>query len=161
MTIPPWLLEYLVQLIGSVDLRCMRACLSACVCPCVSFISLPPPLLSKVPPAPPTGIRGMLSEDSATQIDISWDYFGDSDFVVSFTVYRQTSGTTSWIFVSTITDASVTSHTDSGVLPFTEYRFRVDVTDQKGQEQSAYSGYYTTFEAGMWFGGVSEGRMDD
>ena len=59
------------------------------------------------------------------------------------------SGTTSWIFVSTINDASVTSLMDSGVLPFTEYRFRVDATDRNGQEESAYSVYYTTPEAGM------------
>ena len=120
----------------------------------------PPLLLSEVAPAPPTSIRGQLFEDLATQIEISWDYLGDSDFVVSFTVYRQIASTTSWIFVATITDVSQTRQMDTGVHPFTEYRFRVDVTDRKGQEESAYSEYYMTPEAGMrcWQGGWGRRR---
>ena len=142
---------------------CVCVCVCVCVCACAPCpleypVSPTSPLLSEALPAPPTDIQGLLSEDMATQIEISWEYLGDRDFIVSFTVYRQMSGTTSWIFVSTISDASVTSQMDSGVLPFTEYRFRVDATDRNGQEKSAYSAYYTTPEAGMRCGRGGEGR---
>ena len=79
------------------------------------------------------------------QVGLSWTESGDDDFA-SYKVYRSTQAVVSALdtLVTTITQQTTVSYTDTGVQADTTYYYRVFVLDAGGQstpsnEKSAYT----------------------
>jgi predicted phage tail protein len=97
-------------------------------------------------PASPHQIRVNLYPEAVTlsaptgithnALTLSWTASGEVDFA-NYTVYQSTTSGTLGTAIATLTDASTTTFTVTGLAPATTYYFTVRVTDTGGL--SAYS----------------------